>query len=159
MAKFADNAGVVGKGDDRVNTLSCIRPGLNGWDMFGTNLRMKVLVLLKPSVSLLRGAAVSRAFLGRVRKQSERTRRGRTVTRKAEKDGRLVGAVKSGNEMPTWVSNYLCQLRRDPWAGSNRELRKLLTMPSGRKAKSAHAMPIRVVLPKRALDLRWVRAR
>ena len=46
VAKFADNAGIVGEGNYRVNTLSCIHPRLDGRDTFGKYLGMKVLILL-----------------------------------------------------------------------------------------------------------------
>ena len=134
VAKLADHARIIRKGNDRVNPLPSIRPRLNGWDALGENLRMKVLVLFAPCAGLLRSTTISRATLGEVGKQTKSPSSGRSVTRKAKKDRGLVSAVEGGKEVPARVRNNLSKLVGDTRAWSFCELRQGLTVPPRRQA-------------------------
>ena len=53
VTELADDAVIVGKGNDSVNTLARICPRFDGRYPFGKDLRVKVLALLLPSIGLL----------------------------------------------------------------------------------------------------------
>ena len=94
VTQLLDNSRVICKGDDSVNTVPRIRPGLIRRKALGKNSVVQVFVFFMPSVRLLRRAFVAGARLALVRQRAERPCDRGAVARQTEDDWRLLGAVE-----------------------------------------------------------------
>ena len=107
IAKLPSDTGVIAECNDSVDTLTRVRPSLDRRNAFAENLGVKVLVLLQPSACLLGRAPIGGARLVLVGQQPESSSGSGAMAGKAEDDGRLIGAIEGGEEVPTRIGNDL----------------------------------------------------